>query len=201
MDIAEQFKSLCLESLRKNAINSDNTIMRSICNGSNKDTVIQLPIDIQPFAKNYLRHAFPLSVIQANNREKANRIIINDYIDIIYKPIYGWFDYHNYYYSQWECIDCNKISKELLMINKINIIGFIINALNIGYYSDIWLDIYYIPGKSEYKKMHKSHGLLIYGADLKERLFFVLSYSNKDQYEPFKVPMDSICLLYTSRCV
>lgn len=118
--------------------------------------------------------------------------MLNDYIEIIYKPWYDWFDYHNYLYDCWECLDYRKISGDILSANNINVIEYIINGLKIGYYSDIWLDTYYIPGKPGYNERHMSHGLLIYGYDSKSKEFHSLSYSDRGQYERLIVPIKAV---------
>ncbi len=160
---------------------------------------VQLPIDKQPLVKNFLRHAFPLSVIQADRKEKAERIVLNDYIEVIYKPPYNWFDYHNYMYECWESIDYNKITQDVLIANSINIAEYIINGLKAGYYSDIWLDIYYIPGKVGYGQKHMPHGILIYGYDADAQSFITLTYTDNGQYQELVVPIKEVVLACNSK--
>mgnify|MGYP001278528829 CR=1 FL=1 len=62
------------------------------------------------------------------------------------------------------------------MVNKINVVDCVLNGLNMGYYSDLWLDTYYIPGKPDYGSLHLSHGLLVYGYDKTANKFTTLTY-------------------------
>ena len=52
-----------------------------------------LPIDENPQAKNLLRHAIPLSVIGATSKDKAEVIVLDNYIDVVFGPWYHFFDY------------------------------------------------------------------------------------------------------------
>lgn len=157
-------------------------------------TSVFLPIDSHPVSRNYLRHAFPLSILQSEHKAKAERIILSDYIDIVYKPWCDLFDYHNYLYEYWDCIDYLKITKDILDINHINVVEYIINGLKAGYYADVWLDTYYIPQKFGYNKKHMTHGILIYGYNAEEQSFTVVSNTNKERYCSFSVSINDVAL-------
>mgnify|MGYP006920174395 FL=1 len=122
-----------------------------------------MPIDKNPLIKNYQRHAFPLSVLAADRKDKAEMFVLNEYIDVVFRPWYHYFDYDNHLYDSWDCITCCCLNRETIMVNKINVVDCVLNGLNMGYYSDLWLDTYYIPGKPDYGSLHLSHGLLVYG--------------------------------------
>ena len=122
-----------------------------------------MPIDKNPLIKNYQRHAFPLSVLAADRKDKAEMFVLNEYIDVVFRPWYHYFDYDNHLYDSWDCITCCRLNRETIMVNKINVVDCVLNGLNMGYYSDLWLDTYYIPGKPDYGSLHLSHGLLVYG--------------------------------------
>lgn len=162
-------------------------------------TSVILPIESDPIIRNYLHHAFPISVLQANRRDRAERFVLNEYIDLIYKPGYDWLDYHNDAYTHWECIESRGITKEILDTNCVRVVAYIINGLKVGYYSDIWLDTYYIPGKPGYNERHVTHGLLIYGYDAGKREFAVLSYADNGQYKKLNVPIKAISLGCSNR--
>lgn len=166
-------------------------------NFTNKTSIISdkkiiLPIETQPIVKNYLHHAVPLSIIGATDNDRVSRIVLSEYIDVIYKPESIWFDYHNDLFEHWHCINCQIIKRELLEINNITPVSYIINALKLGYYSDIWLDAFYIPGKSWYKKSHHIHGILIYGYDEVEQSFYCLSYDDKQQFSVMRIDQSDI---------
>lgn len=198
-DVIEQYNVLLEDAIEKDQSILEIQAVDCEPNPVLLQTSIQLPIELHPMARNYLRHAFPLSVVQADKKEKAERIILSDYIEIVYKPWYNWFDYHNYLYEYWDCIDYQKLSKEILNANNINIIDYIINGLKIGYYSDIWLDTFYIPGKSGYGERHMSHGILIYGYNSDTSSFNALSYTYRGQYQEMIIPIRSVALACTNK--
>jgi len=199
LEVIEQYNVLLEDVIEKDQINLEKTAVYSEPNLDLLQTSIQLPIELHPMARNYLRHAFPLSVLQAEKKDKVERIILSDYIEVIYKPWYNWFDYHNYLYEYWDCIDYRRLSKEILDANNINIIDYIINGLRIGYYSDIWLDTFYIPGKPGYAKRHMTHGILIYGYNSDTTSFCALSYTDNGQYQEMRIPIKSVALACTNR--
>ena len=153
---------------------------------------VSLPIDKKPMVKNYLRHAFPLSVLQSVSKERAERLVLNEYIDVVYKPWDDWYDYHNYLYSSWECLDYRRMTSDLLRKNGINVIEYIIHALSLGYYADAWLDTYYIPGKPGYARRHMTHGILIFAYTADSREFRALSYNSAGHYDELRIPVKSV---------
>ncbi len=153
---------------------------------------ICLPIDDKPLIRNYLRHAFPLSVLAADRKTKAELVVLNSYIDIVFRPWYHWFDYDNHLYDAWNCITCCRINREMAVAAKINVVDYVLQGLYAGYYSDLWLDTYYIPGKPGYGSMHHSHCLLIYGYDCETHCFCALSYTQTGHYERIDVHADNL---------
>ena len=153
---------------------------------------IHLPIDMKPKVRNYLRHAFPFSVLQAFRMDQAERLLLSEYIDLTYRPQYNWLDYHNDSYDAWGVFECSKMKMDLLISNRINIITYLINGLQARYYCEIWLDTYYIPGKPGYQEWHTTHGLLLYGYEASNRSFLALSYTSKGHYEKLWVPIECV---------
>ena len=199
LEVIEQYNVLLEDAIGKDQSNLEKTAVYCEPNPTLLQASVQLPIELHPMARNYLRHAFPLSVVQADKKDKVERIILSDYIEVIYKPWYNWFDYHNYLYEYWDCIDYRRLSKEILDANDINIIDFIINGLRIGYYSDIWLDTFYIPGKPGYGERHMTHGILIYGYNSDTSSFCALSYTDKGQYQKMSIPIKAVALACTNK--
>lgn len=191
LDILDYFDRLCCEMLEKDNVKRTTAIYQAPNTDLLSESIV-LPIDRNPKIKNYLRHAFPLSVMQAVSPHKAERVMLNLCVDTICKPQYNCFDFHNDSYEMWECIDCKTITRELLEINRISIVDYIINGLKLGYYSDVWLDTYYIPGKPGYKKLHQGHGILIYGFDAEKQSFLAITYTNQLQYCEIVAPIEEV---------
>ena len=202
MDVINRYEELCREVLEKeNAITHMARYIEPSANILAES--VNLPIERNPIAKNYLRHAFPLSIMQAESKERAERYVLNEYIEVIYKPWDNWYDYHNFLYDSWDCLEYKRMTLDLLAENGINIVEYIIHALKLGYYCDVWLDTYYIPGKPEYKQRHMTHGILIFSYLAKEQEFCAMSYSSKGQYEELHIPIKAVYSGYIndSNCV
>ena len=150
---------------------------------------ISLPINRYPMIRNYLRHAFPFSVLETERHDRVERLVLNEYIETVFVPSYHWFDYHNTIYKNWDCLCCFTMTRDIMKINNIDVVEYVINSLYEGYYCDIWLDTYYIPKKPGYMKEHQTHGLLIYGYNNAKKVFLVLSYTNHAVYEEFEVSL------------
>lgn len=153
---------------------------------------VELPIDPKPRVRNYLRHAFPLAILQTDRIEKVNRLLLTDFIDLVYLPSYEWLDYHNDSYEAWGLFACRQMDSDLLIANGLNVIAYIINGLKAGYYCEIWLDTFYIRGKPGYRMQHKTHGLLLYGYDAEHRAFHGYSYTAWGTYDKLITPIDEI---------
>ncbi len=197
IDIIGTYYHVCTEQLSKEQSVLEENVDEE--NTFGDFSSVELPIDSDPLIRNYLRHAFPLSVLGAERREIAERFVMNEYIDVIFKPQYDSFDYHNYYYNCWSCILCTKLTADIIKLNKINIVEYIINGLKLGYYCDIWLDTYYIPGKPGAGEIHMTHGLLIYGYDCEKNCFLALSYTERRMYEQLEVDAENIAAACSNR--
>ena len=84
LDVIDSFRYKCSAAVErdKSVSISDNLIIPKW--NCSSDRVI-LPIDEDPPARNLLRHAVPLSVIGADRRDKAEMIVINTYIDVVFR--------------------------------------------------------------------------------------------------------------------
>lgn len=189
-DIIDSYTETCYSLIKR----EESIIAQNDCikwSGNDYESVL-LPIDKNPLIKNYQRHAFPLSVLAADRKDKAEMFVLNEYIDVVFRPWYHYFDYDNHLYDSWDCITCCRLNRETIMVNKINVVDCVLNGLNMGYYSDLWLDTYYIPGKPDYGSLHLSHGLLVYGYDKTANKFTTLTYTQRGQYERLDVAPDDI---------
>lgn len=131
------------------------------------------------------RHTFPLSVLETNESMKNKIFIIYEYIDIIFRPWYDFFDYDNSFYTAWRNIESFKITDLSLIVNSIDKIRFIKNNIDLGFYCDCHIDNFYIPFKPGFNAVHMTHNILIYGYNLKENVFLVMSFGRKGHYEKY----------------
>lgn len=191
-DVITEYCSTCsVKMIRADSVKSETT-QDIVLDDEILNSNIILPVCAEPIVKNYLHHAVPLSVIGATRPDRAERIVLSEYIDFIYQPSMAWLDFHADPYVAWDYLTCQTITGTMLKANRISPIEYMINALKEGFYCDIWLDAYYIPCKSWYKKSHFSHGLLIYGYDGEKREFLCLTYANELHYIKVKVKADDM---------
>ena len=192
LNVVDSFGYKCSTAVErdKSVSMSDNLIIPEW--NCSSDSVI-LPIDEDPPARNLLRHAIPLSVIGADRRDKAEMIVINNYIEVVFRPWYHFFDYDNHLYLAWPELICNRIMDDLFREMSGCIADYVVNGLKCGYYSDLWLDEYYIPGKGGYHYHHLSHNVLIYGYEKEQNRFLAISYTDSGHFSKFTVlPEDLI---------
>jgi len=192
IDTIEQYIHLISEELKKTLPAANSSINSIATDDVPLQASISLPIDRNPIIRNYLRHAFALSIIQAHRIDRAERIVLSDYIDVVFKPAYNVFDFHTYGCENMRGLDCLRITKEFFDVNPIDVNTVIINGLKIGYYSDLWLDTYYIQGKPGYNIYHATHGILIYEYNSENKSYSALSYASDGRYRELIVPIDAV---------
>lgn len=175
----------------QNIVNREESIEKSqnlIIDWDNSEySSIYLPVEPKPIIRNYLRHAIPLSILEADSKDNAELWVLNEYIDIVFRPWYHWYDYDNTLYDSWNVLICNTIHRDFIEANRINVVDSIIKGLTCGYCADVWLDSYYIPGKPAYNHIHLAHNVLVYGYDKSSDLFDALSYTTRGVYEHLSI--------------
>lgn len=190
LDLFDEFNLKCSHMLKQEEDTFRTEDVYVTWNNTQYQTV-ELKIDRNPLVRNYLRHAFPLSVIAATRKDKAELFVLYEYINVIFRPWYHWFDYDNSLYDSWEIISCSKIPREIFATNNLSILDCIANGISAGYYCDLWLDVYYIPGKAGYNETHFTHNVLVYGYDKSANTFKTLTYF-EGKYEDLDIEPQNI---------
>lgn len=200
LDAISRQKALYEDLLQKEAETKEALVqvnIKRIYDSFNQPS-ITLPVNKHPMIRNYLRHAFPFTILETERRDRVERFVLNEYIETVYTPAYDWFDYHNTLYTHWDCLRCCTITRDILKANHIDVIEYVINSMNEGYYCDIWLDTYYIPQKPGYMKVHQTHGLLLYGYDNTKKAFSALSYTERALYEELEISIYDFAMACSS---
>jgi hypothetical protein len=90
-----------------------------------------------------------------------------------------------------------------LLQNETDIIKFIIDKINLGYYVIIHADEFYLPVKSSYHKKHFVHHSIIYGYDNRNNLFLAIGFNAEEiftqisfAYDPFREAYEQGKLYY-----
>ncbi len=155
---------------------------------------------VEPPVLSYLHHAYPLTAAQAH------------------KDFFSWF-YSNYIQLEFDLnisrlnffthvifgnniycpiVDYKVIDLEFLSLSRINIIDFIVDSINMGYYVTTYLDEYYIPERISYYKFHYKHDVMIFGYDLSKSVFKIIGFNDKQQYSASYVSFSEFENSYTN---
>ena len=119
-------------------------------------------------------------------------IVLNNYIDVVFRPWYHFFDYDNHLYLSWPELICNRIMGDFFRELNINIADCVVSGLKAGSYSDLWLGAYYIAGKGMYQKMHLAHNILIYGYSKDDNIFLAISYTDSGHYDRLRIKPENL---------
>lgn len=88
---------------------------------------------------------------------------------------YGWLSQTPYALMKFSFVS-DSILKEVR-----DIVGLLIERINIERYCVLFLDNYYLPCELSYQREHFVHEILIYGYDMEERVFQIITYNHKIQ--------------------
>ncbi len=129
----------------------------------------QLKVAMQREITTYLHRSLPLCIILAH--EKLLPWYRGKFIQIFsHADSSGYVEFN--YLEPYDC--CNEVADIICMGYNLlkytpDIIDFIIENINMGYYLIVNVDEYYLCNKNAYNNSHFVHSSLIYGYDSKER--------------------------------
>ncbi len=139
---------------------------------------------VQPPVICYLHHAYPLTAAQ--NHEDFFAWFYSNYIQLEFDLNCSSLNFFthgvcgNSIYSP--ILDYKILDLELISLSHIDIIAFIVDSINMGYYVTTYLDEYYIPERFSYNKFHFRHDVMIFGYDLNKNIFKIIGFNDKQQY-------------------
>lgn len=140
---------------------------------------MELKVVMQREITTYLHRSLPLCVILAY--EKYLPWYYSDFIQVFSHTNEMGFVELNYLEPRdcyGEIVDLVCLGYHLLSIKE-NIIDFIIENINLGYYLIINVDEYYLPVKHAYKTEHYVHSSLIYGYDNQKQQLKAIGFDNE----------------------
>lgn len=145
----------------------------------------RLPICINPPIKGFQYFGFQLSVICTTGNYQnwlSNHFIQltcdssdNKHTLVYFYEPFLWYRTNPWFDSEW-------LSREENNLLDSNLIELIISYINKGSYVLAIVNEYHIPNRSAYKSFNQTHDILIFGFDLKAKLFDVLGYNEKGEY-------------------
>ena len=146
----------------------------------------ELPINLNPYAKTFQHSALPISALTAENPE--NKIfMLNNITQVQYFTEHTTIDFYanGIYFDDWECSEC-RFDQQSDIGN--DIIEYIHNSINKGYYVYTFINEMFLPNRFFYLKSYFEHDILIYGYD--DKYLFVLGYDETGFLNPSKVSCD-----------
>ena len=202
---AEYFEKSLLEVLEhcKNKLNETFEVKNQKLYQINEPGKKELKIVLQNEITTYLCHSLPLCVVLADER------LVPWYNEHFIK-LFTEFQPRDMLYLDFLEVRApyNEVIQEVYMGYELlkgipDIVDYVIDKINLGYYVIIHVDEYYIPQKRFYKKLHYVHHSIVYGYDnstreLKaigfnaEQIFTYLSFD----YDLFKEAYESGKLHY-----
>lgn len=128
---------------------------------------------------------FNLQVYYGNNQYEAWKYM--NYIQLFYNPYDLNTVYLDYYMFPRKGVDasynymCNFLNTEYVSIQEHlavykNVVSYLKNSIDNGYYINLALDEYGIKTKGAYDKYHNCHFNLFYGYDDEQQAFLILGY-------------------------
>ena len=134
-----------------------------------------LKIELQNDVRSYFTHAVLLCVIKSYDEYQSwyyqNYINIKSNLSAPPSGSYIKMDYVEVNYEE-VFTDFIKFSYN----NSIDVISFIKEKINEGYYLLIFIDYFYMPNTRFYKKYHHMHDVLVYGYDDVKSEIYIINY-------------------------
>ena len=151
----------------------------------------ELPLTVPPI--NGLQYiANPLAIIL--NDEQGWTWFFCDYVQLIWYKEEKLLSFYNKYINEIPtCIPCLEFQclEKKFAIKNINVIQFMIDAINEGWYIFSSYDEQYIPNTYGYsQKKCWYHDFMMHGYDLDKREFFFTIYTKRGKYERNVVEFD-----------
>ncbi|SDF91695.1 hypothetical protein SAMN04488542_12058 [Fontibacillus panacisegetis] len=152
----------------------------------------------EPIIKGYLFFAFPLSIIGYN--EKTAPWILSNYIqmrfdkDYINSPVPYTFYAYEHHISPWLCDE--EFSRNILNFFEFDIISWVKNCIEQKKYVYLYLDEYYMPGRTSFGKLNFAHENLIFGYNDDLESFDVLGFDDKGIFKPVQLTYDKFVDAY-----
>lgn len=137
--------------------------------------------------------AYPLAIIL--NDEKGWVWFFSDYVQLIWYKNEKLLSFYNKYINEIPtCIPCLEFQclDKQFVIEKMDVIQFMIDAIDSGWYILSSYDERYIPNTKGYsRKQSRYHDFMMHGYDLKEQIFVFTIYNKSGKYERNVVDFDN----------
>jgi hypothetical protein len=148
---------------------------------------------ILPLAKppiiTYQHHIYILSILL--NYPECYSWFYSNYIQLQVIPNeICWFNFISLFYEDNPALYLETLNKETLVNNNVDVVSYITNAVNNGYYIETTVNEYYISGREAYKSFRLMHDILVYGYDESIQKLHIYGYGAQAQLVESTVTFD-----------
>ena len=154
----------------------------------------------KPLISNYPQHAFYLSIISEN--KSCHPWIYSQYTNMFLSDWKGgelFLDFHvqtpEHHFNPW-FKDSQRMHRDLILECIPDLIFFIKNQIDAGYYIWTHIDEYFIPGTPSYKKRRFAHAILINGYDDINKELQIAGFFKSRNYSHSTISYDSFKLAF-----
>ena len=145
-----------------------------------------LAVNTSPPIRGYLRHAFLFSIL-ATRDSYLPWLYGESYSQLVFDRDPGWMplDFYTplgYTGTSFICpyLDTQWLARSLIDAGYGNVIPFLLDAIDDGYYARLAVDEYEVPGRASYQRRHFLHAILVFGYEGSD--FHILGYNAKGEY-------------------
>ncbi len=151
----------------------------------------RLPINANPPLIGKLRHAYPLSILSADDAYLP--WFHSNFIQLFWPRARGFphatldFFYPPHYPSL-PLLDTQLFDRRILDRRGEGVLGdFLVSCLADGWYAQLYVDEFHIPGRAAYRCAYMPHRLLVFGCDRDKASFDVLGFAADGRYAASQV--------------
>lgn len=157
------------------------------------NSVMKLPIDLNPKVQSYQNKAFPLGIINANAEQDLTPWYCGQFINCRFDiSKMNKFEIGTreefYFFNEGILIkQIIRLYKDTYKLLEINYLDMVIEMLKRNFYIQGNYNLKYIPSNAAYGKTDLLHDYLVYGFDDEKKFFYSVGYTANQIYEPFTI--------------
>lgn len=146
-----------------------------------------------PLFTSYPRHANIVSIL--SHHASFHHWLFMNHIqlhtecsgDVFYLGFYEPIARQNY-----PLVDMQKIRKDVIEINEMDVVQFLKNAIDEGYYAYMCVDSYYIEPYPLFQRLHFAHDMFVFGYNDANASFHIADFLKENRYYATQASYDQI---------
>lgn len=138
---------------------------------------------VSPVITSYPRHANLISIL-------SHHPFFDHWLFMNHIQLHADYSVDEYYLGFYEpiprklypLVDTQKIRKDVIVKNGIDVVQFLKNAIDENFYAYMCVDTYYIAQYPLYQKYHFTHDMFVFGYDDASATFHIADFMNENRY-------------------